>query len=128
MKKEDLKNSFGFDFDIENDDKILEINSPEGCLSGPYAVVHKSIPQRWAIVALHWDNKPRLGIRWFWDSNGNPISTGYPTWFIIPSLLQYALLLSLPIDNQLKADVNLFLIGELDGEKLKMNTFNTTLL
>ncbi len=81
-------------------------------------MVYKTIPQRWAIVALHWGDEPRLGIRWFWDSNGNPISTGYPTWFIIPSLLQYTILLSLPIENKLKDDVNLFLVGGLNGKNL----------
>ena len=70
----------------DNDEEILKINSPKNCLDGPYEVIYKNIEERWAIVSLDWENEPRLGIRWFWGTSGNPISTGHPTWFILPEI------------------------------------------
>jgi len=110
---------FGEDFILENDEEILEINSPKSQLEGPFVVVYKSIPERWAIVAFDWDGKPCLGIRWFWDKSGNPISRGYPTWFVIPSMLLNAVLSGLPLDFQFRDRLNRFLAGEISGEQLK---------
>lgn len=83
-----MKNT-GKDFDIKDDSKILQIDSPKAHLSGPYTVVFKNLDERWAIVALDWgkEKKPRLGIRWFWDNSGNPFSSGNGTWFVIPPSL-----------------------------------------
>ena len=53
----------GENFQLEDDEKIIQINSPRDSLSGPYAVVFKNIEERWAIVAFDWDGQPRLGIR-----------------------------------------------------------------
>ena len=62
----------GINFNLEDDNEILKINSPVTSVGGPYRVVYKNITERWAIVALNWDEKPRLGIRWFWGGGGNP--------------------------------------------------------
>ena len=72
----------GEDFDLFDDSKILQINSPRENISGPFDVVYKDSDERWAIVTIKWDGKPRLGIRWFWDSNGMPNGHGYSTWFV----------------------------------------------
>ena len=72
----------GEDFDLFDDSKILQINSPRENISGPFDVVYKDTDERWAIVTIKWDGKPRLGIRWFWDSNGMPNGHGYSTWFV----------------------------------------------
>jgi len=93
----------GDDTDLTNDGNILDVKSPqeksggEHWVNGPYIVVHKNTESRWAIVALDFDDTPELGIRWFTDTSGNPISRK-PTWFIIPRELCGAILdaLSLP--------------------------------
>ena len=54
---------------------ILNINSPTRNVTGPYAVVHTDQNDRWAIVALDWDNDPRwingLGYWDFWNAYDN---------------------------------------------------------
>lgn len=110
---------FGENFNLKNDEEILKINSPQGSLEGPYVVVFKSILQRWAIVAMNWDDVPTLGIRWFWGKNGNPISRSYATWLIIPSMLQNAVLNGLPLDFKFRDRLNRFLIGDISGDQLK---------
>jgi hypothetical protein len=62
----------GETFPLDDDSKILELNSPQSRVRGPYVVVFKELEERWAIVAMDWEGKPRLGIRWFWGNNGNP--------------------------------------------------------
>ena len=120
MKKEEKnKINFGVDFDLENDELILQINSPEEQLQGPYVVVYKNIPEKWAIVAYDWNGHPNLGIRWFWDTNGNPTSTGYPTWLVIPSMLTNAVLNGLPLEFKFRNKLNRFLADEIKGEELK---------
>ena len=109
----------GENFNLENDEEILKINSPKSQLEGPYTVVYKDIIERWAIVAFNWDEVPCLGIRWFWSSKGNPVSTGYPTWFVIPSTLSNSILNGLPLDFQFRNELNRFLAGEINGEQLK---------
>jgi hypothetical protein len=42
---------FGENFDLLKNEEILKIASPQGSVSGPYAVVYKSEKQRWANVA-----------------------------------------------------------------------------
>lgn len=110
---------FGQDFNLENDDRILEINSPKVSVGGPYSVVFKSIEDRFAVVALDWDGNPKLAIRWFWNKNGNPSSRGYATWFVIPSMLLNAVLNGFPLDFEYRDKVNRFLAGEIDGHSLK---------
>ena len=108
----------GEDFNLENDEAILKINSPQRSLKGPYAVVYKNTEERWAIVAMNWNGEPNLGIRWFWGKSGNPISRSYPTWFIIPSMLRNEILNSLPLDSLFRDNLNRFLMGEISGNQL----------
>jgi hypothetical protein len=82
-------------------------------------VVFKCCPVRWALVAMTWDGIPTLGIRWFWGKNGNPVSRSYPTWLVIPSELQRAILNGLPLDFQFRNKLDRFLIGEISGNQLK---------
>ncbi|GAB6392219.1 MAG: hypothetical protein MdMp014T_1592 [Treponematales bacterium] len=70
--------STGKDLGFMSDEAILGIKSPRSRIGGPYCVVYKDVEERFAIVALDWDGKPRLGIRWFWGSLGVPASSGYP--------------------------------------------------
>ena len=110
---------FGKDFKLENDEEILKINSPQEYLNGPYVVVYKNITQRWAIVAFDYDDTRALGIRWFHGSNGNPVSRGYATWFVIPTTLANAVLNGLPLESQFRDRLNRFLAGEIDEEGFK---------
>ncbi len=86
----------GENFPLEDDSKILEINSPRRNVGGPYIVVFKSLEERWAIVAMDWDGEPRLGIRWFWGNGGNPFSSANPIWLVIPPSLSKSVLLEAP--------------------------------
>ena len=110
---------FGEKLNLEKDEEILKINSPKEHCEGPYKVVFKDMNDRWAIVALTWDGNPTLGIRWFWGEKGNPTSTGYPTWLIIPSTLHNAVLNGLPLDFSFRDKLNYFLANKIDGNKLK---------
>lgn len=111
----------GIDFILEDDEKILQINSPKKLIGGPYRVVYKSIPDRWAVVAFCWNGNPRLGLRWFWDTNGNPSSHGHATWLVIPPKLQNAVLEELSLDIQFKDKLNGFLSGKISGKELSEN-------
>jgi hypothetical protein len=119
MKEQKDKIKFGQTFKLEDDKMILQINSPKKRLKGPYVVVYKNIIERWAIVAYDWDNKPCLGIRWFRNTNGNPISNAYATWLVIPSTLTKIILEGLPIDDLFRDDLNRFLKKEIQGNDLK---------
>lgn len=105
----------GQDFDLTDNSKILSISSPRKSVNGPYAVVYKNIDERWAIVALDWNEEPSLGIRWFWDSMGNPISTGHPIWFIIPKELVVSTLNGLPLSFHSRRKIEQFLSQEISG-------------
>ena len=113
-----MKNA-GEDFNME-DAMILKIDSPRHSVSGPYTVVYKDTEDRWAIVALGWGEKetPSLGIRWFWDNGGNPVSHGYATWLMIPEPLTTGILASLPIDHAFRGRLEQFLGRKLSGERL----------
>lgn len=90
----------GQNFPIQKNDEILKIKSPRNRLSGPYVVVTKDINNRWAIVALRWDNNRNgLGIRWFHGRAGIPFSR-QSTWLIIPEELQEGVI------NLLQSDTN----------------------
>ena len=108
----------GEKFNLNNDNDILSLNSPKNSIKGPYKVIYKDIDERWAIIALDWDNNPSLGIRWFWGSAGNPFSSGNPTWLIIPSPLINSILNGLPLDFKFKKAIEKFLNNELTGDKL----------
>lgn len=107
-----------------DDKEILKINSPRDSLNGPYVVVYKNTTERWAIVALDWYNEPRLGIRWFWGSGGNPFSSAHPTWLIIPSSLTNSILNGLPLNFDFMKKLEKFLSGEMSGEVLIMKDQN----
>ena len=108
----------GETFDLNDDNNILSLNSPKNAVRGPYKVVYKDIDERWAIVALDWDSKSSLAIRWFWGNGGNPFSSGNPTWLIIPSPLINSVLNGLPLDFKFRKLIDKFLNNEIDGNKL----------
>lgn len=108
----------GANFDLTDDAAILKINSPQNSVGGPYRVVYKDIVDRWVIVAFDWNGEPRLGIRWFWDSKGNPLSTGYPIWFVMPTPLYKSTLNGLPLDIKARNEIEKFLLGEINGSQL----------
>ncbi len=112
----------GTDLDLsskDSDTAILGIDSPRSRVGGPYVVIHKNVAERWAIVALEWEGEPRLGMRWFWSTQGNPTSSGHPTWFIIPDPLTHGILSSLPIRYKLRYMLDEFLCGRMKGDDLK---------
>jgi hypothetical protein len=115
-----MKNT-GENFDIADDSKILKIDSPRSRVSGPYVVVFKNLDERWAIVALEWDEDPRLGIRWFWGNGGNPFSSGNGTWLVIPPSLSKNILSGLPIDHATSGRLDDFLCGNITGEQLRQS-------
>jgi hypothetical protein len=102
---------------LMNDATILSVKSPRKKVKGPYLVVHSNRKEKWAIVLLKWDSKPRLGIRWFWEKNGNPSSHGYPTWFILPNELYKAILDSLELAAESREIIEDFLYGQKDIAK-----------
>ena len=112
-------NDTGNDFPLEDDNSILQINSPRSSLSGPYVVVFKNVVERWAIVAFDWDENPCLGIRWFWGNGGTPFSSGHGTWFVIPAELTKSVLSGLTIDHAFSGKIDDFLCGKITGEELK---------
>jgi hypothetical protein len=109
----------GENFNLEKDEEILKINSPKNSCEGPYVVVFKCINERYAIVALDWNNSPGLGIRWFWGKSGNPTSRGKATWFVIPKGLDNTILNGLPLSMSFRNKINRFLTREITGEQLK---------
>lgn len=113
-----IKNG-GENFDLGNDNEILSINSPQRNVGGPYVVVHKDMKDRWAIVAMNWDKEPVLGIRWFWGEGGNPRSTTYSTWLVVPSSLSMNMLSGLSLEPSLRSKLEDFLSGKIDGSKLR---------
>ena len=92
----------GQNFPLSSNSDILTINSPRNMIKGPYYVVYKNEEERWVIVFLRWDNKPRLGIRWFYGNEGTPSVRGYATWLIIPNELTESILNGLPLTPQLR--------------------------
>ena len=109
----------GIHFNLNDNDAILKINSPKNRVGGPYLVVQKSIAERWAIVAMEWDKKPALAIRWFHGNRGNPLSFSHPTWVVIPFVLCKGILLSLSLDTELRDKIDDFLNQKLSGNDLK---------
>ncbi len=109
----------GENFDLGNDSKILSINSPQNSVGGPYVVVYKNLDERWAIVAMDWDEEPRLGIRWFWGNGGNPFSSANPIWLVVPPSLSRNMLSGLPLDHIFSGKLDDYLTGKITGTKLK---------
>ena len=105
----------GVNFNLDDDNNILSLNSPKNSVGGPYSVVYKDVEQRWAIVALDWDGEPNLGIRWFWGNGGNPFSSGNPTWLILPSPIINSILNGLPLDFKFRKLIESFLNSETRG-------------
>lgn len=103
--------------------EFFAIKSPRHSLQGPYAVLYKNEPERWTVVAILWQDKPRLGIRWFWENLGHPISRMYPTWFVIPELLEPGILNSLSLSRETKKLVMEFLAVD-DFKESKDNLEN----
>lgn len=114
-----MKRNAGDNFPLASDKEILLIDSPKSELKGPWFVVHKDMAKRWAIVAMHWNGNPRLGIRWFLRKQGTPSVRGFATWFVIPKELSIAVLKGLPISPDLYEKTNNFLSGKIDTDKLK---------
>lgn len=100
--------------------KILEINSPEKEVGGPYAVLYIDTKDRWSVVVLDYAGNPRLGIRWFHGTMGIPQSSATSTWFIIPTLLNNAILTALSLSQKTFKMVGEFLTGRIKGEDLKV--------
>ncbi|MEM7656578.1 MAG: hypothetical protein AAF399_10650 [Bacteroidota bacterium] len=108
----------GVTLQLNNDQNILAINSPKDRVGGPYKVVYKDTVDRWAIVALDWEGKPTLGIRWFWGNGGNPFSSGHPIWLVIPSQLLHTTLTGLPLAYGFRKKIEDFLAGKISGSQL----------
>ena len=106
----------GEGFDLNDNENILNINTPKNKLGGPYSVVYKNTENRWVIVALDWDGEPRLGIRWFWGNSGSPTSRGYPSWFIVPDELTKMILAGLPLNHKYSTRIDQFLNGDISGD------------
>lgn len=117
-----MKNT-GENFDLNDDNKILQINAPKDRVGGPYTVVFKNIKERWAIVALKWDGQPRLGIRWFGGNSGIPSGFGHGEWFIIPTSISKNILCGLPIDHALSCRIEEFLSGKIEGDDLRRTLY-----
>ena len=109
----------GENFDLGNDSKILAIKAPQDSVGGPYVVVYKNLEERWAIVAMDWDEEPRLGIRWFWLTSGCPLSNHQPIWFVVPPSLSKNLLSGLPLDHMFSGKLDDYLTGKITGTELK---------
>lgn len=89
---------------------MVEIRAPEDVKSPrdrlqDMAVVHSTAD--WSLATGVWDAHPALLIRWNGDEKrplGNPVSTGHPTWFVLPEELWWSALGSVTDpEKQLKA-------------------------
>ena len=105
----------GENFPLGDDNRILEINSPQESVGGPYVVVFRNLVERWAIVAMDWDQEPRIGIRWFWGNGGNPFSSAHPIWFVVPPLLSHSMLSELPLEPEFSRRLKEYLMGGITG-------------
>ena len=114
-----MKRNAGKHFPLEANDEILRIDSPHGELDGPWFVVHKDITQRWAIVIMHWNGTPCLGIRWFLRGHGTPSVRGYATWLVVPNELADAVLSKLPIAPIVRQKIDNILLGKYSIKELR---------
>ena len=116
----------GITFSMSNLD-ILTIDSPSTKVDGPWIVVYKDTANRWAIVALDWEGKPRLGIRWFYGNSGTPISSSYATWFILPDDLIPSIisgLVGLYVSAHVCNEVQQYVQGKITGPELREHLQN----
>ena len=110
---------------IPNNNEILAINAHhqgQGCLT-PYIVIetYDKPGQSWVVVALDESSDyHRLGIRWFiYDKKGSPVnSNDEQTWFIIPEVLNKAILDTLHLSERQRLLIWQYLDGKIDGNKL----------
>ena len=109
----------GRDFPLRDDKEILEIDSPQGKVRGPYVAVVKSLAERWAIVAMEWENRPCLGIRWFWERNGYPHAINWGTWLVLSTSLSEIMRPGLPLQEIRRRTLEDFLAGRMPGEGLQ---------
>ncbi len=119
-----MKKNAGDHFPLESDAEILHINSPHRELAGPWFVVHKDMTQRWAIVIMHWNGNPCLGIRWFTRAQGTPSVRGYATWLVVPNELAEAVLSKLPIAPKVRQKIDNILLGKYSIAELKQERLN----
>lgn len=98
-------------------EEILNVKSPKEYVGGPYAVVLKNDVDLWAVVALDWDGKPTLGIRWFNSEMGSPSSRNKPIWFILPSETHSGIINNVKVPARVLIED--FLSGKITGEDLK---------
>jgi hypothetical protein len=113
-----MKKETGTKLNMMSDDNILSVNSPLGRVGGPYVVIHKDVKERWALVAMAFDDNPTLGMRWFWGSGGSPFAR-QATWFIIPKDLHNSMLDRLCSSVSMKQQVVDFLCNKIPGKELK---------
>ena len=109
----------GRHFPLRDDGEILQINSPQDKVGGPYVVVVKSLAERWAIVAMEWENAPCLGIRWFWERNGYPHAFDWGTWLVNARSLSEILRPGLPLEAGCRRMLEDFLAGRIPGDRLR---------
>ena len=114
-----MKKNAGQSFPLNLDDEILQINSPQNSVDGPWFVVYKDLTERWAVVIMRWENEPCLGIRWFHRGCGTPSVRGFATWFVIPKILTDSILNKLPILPSLRKKIDEILQGNYRVEKLQ---------
>lgn len=117
-----MKKNAGNKFLIASDKEILQINSPQSKVKGPWLVVHKDVSDRWAIVLMKWEKEFCLGIRWFYGGQGTPSVRGYATWLVVPNQLAVAILDKLPLTPKIRKKIDdvlqgKYTVAQLDEEK-----------
>ena len=112
-----MQKKAGLHFNINSDVDILNINSPRQRVKGPWCVIARG-NKRWVMVALDWDKKPSIGIRWFYGNSGTPISSSYATWLIIPEELQTTIVIGVNLPIHRQEAVQRYLRSEITGEEL----------
>ena len=108
----------GENFPLDDNNRILEINAPQESVGGSYVVVFRNLVERWAIVAMDWDQEPRIGIRWFWGNIGHPSARRYPTWLVVPPSLSQGILSGLPLEPEFSRRLKEYLMGGITGSDL----------
>ena len=120
----------GEEFPMEDDGKILRINTPKSNLRGPWFVVKKNLDEHWALVMLSWKDpneiefKPRLGLRWFYGTAGTPSVRGLATWLILPEEMSKIILDNLSIEVDIRQKANDILSGKFSIQELEQERKN----
>jgi hypothetical protein len=105
----------GKDFNLENDDLILQLKSPVGRVDGPYSIVYKSVDERLVVVAMEFDGQPCLGVHLFKDKIGWPASRGIPTWCVVLPDNAYELLKYFEFEPDISESLHGFLSKKIKG-------------